>query len=144
MSTIQSLPNLGVLKLKHNAFLGPEWDAREQQFPRLKFLKLECLDIEEWEAFSTSFPCLRRLSVRNCLGLKEIPLDMGEIATLELIEIHIYLNYVVVESLKRIQKEQHDEGNTELKITVNDLELSIYLSEHESTKPEDSDSDSES
>ncbi|KAJ9537302.1 hypothetical protein OSB04_030035 [Centaurea solstitialis] len=128
MSIIQSLPNLEVLKLKYNAFTGAYWDAREQQFPQLKFLRLEELDIKLWDVYGTSFPCLKRLAVVNCLALEEIPLDIGDIATLELIETRGMSNYSIVESVKRIQKEQHDEGNTDLKITVNGLELSIYLS----------------
>ena len=39
MSIIQLLPNLEVLNLNRNAFIGSQWDACEQQFRQLKFLK---------------------------------------------------------------------------------------------------------
>ncbi|KAJ9552128.1 hypothetical protein OSB04_016173 [Centaurea solstitialis] len=141
MSIIQSLPNLEVLKLKYNAFMGAQWDAREQLFPQLKFLRLEELNIKLWDAYSTSFPCLKGLSIRNCHALEEIPLDIGDIATLELIETRGMLNYNAMESVKRIQKEQHDEGNTDLKITINGLELSICLSGQPSSYNSASDTD---
>ncbi|PWA80249.1 Disease resistance protein [Artemisia annua] len=57
MSTIQSLPNLEILKLLNYAFEGPTWDTGEGQFRQLKFLKLQNLDIHEWEAYSSNFPC---------------------------------------------------------------------------------------
>ncbi|KAI3736393.1 hypothetical protein L6452_15932 [Arctium lappa] len=69
----------------------------------------------------------------ECYDLEEIPLEIGEIATLELIEISISSNSVV-ESVKRIQQEQHDVGNYELKVTVGEMELSFYLSRHEGSE----------
>ncbi|KAJ9552079.1 hypothetical protein OSB04_016124 [Centaurea solstitialis] len=135
MSVIQLLPQLEVLELKEEAFTGRHWDAFEQRFRQLKFLKLEWSDIEKWEASSTSFPCLKRLSLHYCKHLEEIPIEIGEIETLELIEIN-WCSNSVVESIKRIQEEQHDAGNYELKITVDGKELSFYLSQHESSKSE--------
>ncbi|KAJ9552084.1 hypothetical protein OSB04_016129 [Centaurea solstitialis] len=135
MSIIQSLPNLEVLKLKDNAFEGTQWNAGEQQFRQLKFLRLEKLNIVQWEAYSTSFPCLKRLAVWFCGDLEEIPLEIGEIATLELIETDSWSDSVV-KSVERIQQEQHDEGNDELKITVNGMELSFYISKDESSESE--------
>ncbi|KAJ9554001.1 hypothetical protein OSB04_018046 [Centaurea solstitialis] len=128
MSIIQSLPNLEVLKLIDNAFEGSQWDAGEQQFQRLEFLRLDSLNIKQWEACSTSFPCLKRLTLWFCYNLEEIPIEIGEITTLELIEIDRWSNYSVVESVKRIQREQLDEGNDDVKITVHGMELSMYLS----------------
>ncbi|KAJ9552092.1 LOW QUALITY PROTEIN: hypothetical protein OSB04_016137 [Centaurea solstitialis] len=125
MSTIKSLPNLEVLELFHNAFMGAHWDACEQQFRQLKFLLLYHLNLKQWEASSTSFPCLKRLSMRRCEDLEEIPFEIGEIATLELIAIKSS-NNSVVESVKRIQQEQQDVGNDELKITINGMDLSQY------------------
>ncbi|KAI3736403.1 hypothetical protein L6452_15942 [Arctium lappa] len=135
ISIFQSLPNLEVLKLKKKAFEGTQWNAGEQQFRQLKFLRLDNLNIQHWEAQTTSFPCLKLLSLWNCKYLQKIPLEIGEITTLELIETN-NINNSVVESIKRIQKEQYDEGNTELKITVNGMELSTNVSEHEGSESE--------
>ncbi|KVI04289.1 putative late blight resistance protein homolog R1A-10 [Cynara cardunculus var. scolymus] len=136
ISIIQSLPNLEVLKIKYGAFEGTQWNAGEQQFGQLKYLSLEVLDIKQWEAYNTSFPCLKRLAVRSCRNLEEIPLEIGEIATLELIEIYECVNSALMKSAERILKEQHDQGNTELKITEDGKELSIYLCEHEGSESE--------
>ncbi|KAJ9553990.1 hypothetical protein OSB04_018035 [Centaurea solstitialis] len=126
MSMIQLLPNLEVLKLQGILFTTErEWDASEKQFPQLKFLKLS-LDIKHWKASSTSFPRLKQLTLRSCEYLEEIPLEIGEIVTLELIEIK-YCNNSVVKSVKRIQQEQQDVGNDELKTTIDGRDL--YLSQ---------------
>ncbi|KAJ9554002.1 hypothetical protein OSB04_018047 [Centaurea solstitialis] len=136
MLIIQLLPNLEVLKLRGILTIGErQWDACEQQFQQLKFLMLELLDIEHWKASSTSFPCLKRLALWMCEDLEEIPLEIGEIATLELIEIDSRSNSVV-KSVKRIQQEQQDEGNDELKITVDGKELSFFSSQHGSSESE--------
>ncbi|KAJ9553986.1 hypothetical protein OSB04_018031 [Centaurea solstitialis] len=136
MLVIQLLPNLEVLKLRGILTIGErQWDAREQQFQQLKFLMLELLDIEHWKASSTSFPCLKRLALWMCEDLEEIPLEIGEIATLELIEIDSRSNSVV-ESVKRIQQEQQDEGNDELKIIIDGKELSFFSSQHGSSESE--------
>ncbi|KAJ9553994.1 hypothetical protein OSB04_018039 [Centaurea solstitialis] len=136
MSIVHLLPNLEVLKLHSNLFTPDRrWDACEQQFRQLKLLKLEWSDIKYWEAASTSFPCLKQLTLRHCKYLKEIPLGIGEIATLELIEID-RCRKCLVESVKRIQQEQHDEGNNELRIIVDGNELSFYSSQHGSSESE--------
>ncbi|KAJ9552090.1 hypothetical protein OSB04_016135 [Centaurea solstitialis] len=135
MSIIQLLPKLEVLKLSRNAFMGTQWDACEQHFRQLKFLQLFDLNIKQWEASSMSFPCLKRLSLFECFHLEAIPLEIGEIATLELIETDRG-NNSVVEAVKRIQQEQHDVGNDQLKITVNGMELSLHLSRYEGLESE--------
>ncbi|KAJ0870080.1 putative leucine-rich repeat domain superfamily [Helianthus annuus] len=119
MSILQSLTNLEVLKLKLNAFEGSYWNTNEQEFPQLKFLRLEMLDIKLWEAYSPSFPCLKRLEIFHCYHLKETPLGIGDISTLELIKIKGG-SHSLGESVRRIQEDQHDFGNYDLKIDVID------------------------
>ncbi|KAK9051915.1 hypothetical protein SSX86_028543 [Deinandra increscens subsp. villosa] len=117
MSGIQSLPHLEVLRLLRGAFVGSQWDAGEEPFRQLKFLQLQGLDIKQWEASSTNFPCLRQLVVQNCDYLKEIPIEIGYIPTLEHIIINTCQNSLV-DSVDKIQEEQYNEGNFDLKITV--------------------------
>ncbi|MFS8025117.1 putative P-loop containing nucleoside triphosphate hydrolase, leucine-rich repeat domain superfamily [Helianthus anomalus] len=117
MSIIQSLPNLQVLKLKYMAFEGNRWDTYEQEFAQLKFLRLEMLNIKVWEAYSISFPYLRQLEIFHCLDLEEIPHEIGDIPTLELIKIKKCRDFVG-ESVRRIEEEQHDCGNYDLKIDI--------------------------
>ncbi|KAJ9551566.1 hypothetical protein OSB04_015611 [Centaurea solstitialis] len=135
MWIIQSLPNLVVLRLTGFAVMGTQWDACEQQFQQLKFLMLERLEIKQWKASTTSFPCLKQLSLSECDDLEEIPCEIGEIATLELIEIDSRSNSVV-KSVKKIQQEQHEAGNYDLKITVDGKDPSFYLSQIESSMSE--------
>ncbi|KAL8267899.1 hypothetical protein R6Q59_001697 [Mikania micrantha] len=117
MSIIQSLPNLQVLKLEDWAFVGSCWSTYEHEFPKLSFLRLRWLDIKLWKADTTSFPCLKQLEIDRCEGLEEIPLEIGEIPTLELIKIK-YCRSFVGESVRRIQEDQGDFGNYHLKIDV--------------------------
>ncbi|KAM0050241.1 putative P-loop containing nucleoside triphosphate hydrolase, leucine-rich repeat domain superfamily [Helianthus debilis subsp. tardiflorus] len=117
MSIIQSLPNLQVLKLRHISVFGTCWNTAEHVFPQLKFLRLVGLDIKLWEAYSKSFPCLKHLEIISCHNLEEIPLEIGDIPTLELIKIND-CKQCVGESVRRIQEGQHDLGNYDLKINV--------------------------
>ncbi|KAM0049254.1 putative leucine-rich repeat domain superfamily [Helianthus debilis subsp. tardiflorus] len=119
MSIIQSIPNLQVLKLHKRAFEGSWWNTDGQKFPQLKFLRLEKLDIKLWETCSTSFLCLRQLEIIECGNLEEIPLEIGDIPTLDLIQIK-RCRGSVGDSVRRIEEEQHDLGNYDLKINVSD------------------------
>ncbi|KAK4428136.1 putative late blight resistance proteinR1B-12 [Sesamum alatum] len=80
MSIIGSLPHLEVFKLKEYAFTGPVWEPIEGEFPRLKFLLIERIDLERWIAENTHFPCLEHLIIRDCLDLEAIPSSIGDIA----------------------------------------------------------------
>lgn len=70
---ITLMPNLEVLKLRCYAFQGPEWEAREGEFLKLKFLLLEDSDVVGWRADDHSFPCLDRVILHHCYNLEEIP-----------------------------------------------------------------------
>lgn len=114
-AAIASLPNLQVLKLKDCACDGGTWETGEEQFPQLKFLLLQELNLEYWITESTHFPRLECLVVRGCRFLGEIPQDVGEISTLQLIEVH-RVNKSVVESAKQILEDQRDLGNDLLQV----------------------------
>ncbi|KAM0049258.1 putative P-loop containing nucleoside triphosphate hydrolase, leucine-rich repeat domain superfamily [Helianthus debilis subsp. tardiflorus] len=120
MSKIQCLPNLEVLKLLKGSFVGRMWDAGEEPFQQLKFLKLVGLDIRQWEASSINFPRLEKLYLGDCHLLKGIPLEMKYIPTLEHIEIK-GCNSLVTKSAYKIQEEQHADGNHDLKISSSPL-----------------------
>ncbi|KAL8267888.1 hypothetical protein R6Q59_001686, partial [Mikania micrantha] len=111
-----SLSDDMVLKLHFGAFVGSCWNMDVNHgFARLTFLRLEWLDIELWTAEITSFSCLKQLEIKTCIYLEEIPAEIGEIPTLELIKIKS-CRQSVGESVRRIQKEQHDFGNYDLQI----------------------------
>ncbi|KAJ0780926.1 putative P-loop containing nucleoside triphosphate hydrolase, leucine-rich repeat domain superfamily [Helianthus annuus] len=117
VSIVQSLPNLEVLNILEQAFMGPIWETTDVPFQQLKFLKLHGLNIEQWEASSINFPCLTHLVLDTCRYLQGIPLEIGDISTLELIDVDDS-SKGVVESLDIIQEEQENFGNYNLKINV--------------------------
>ncbi|KAL7160401.1 hypothetical protein ABFS83_01G092500 [Erythranthe nasuta] len=81
MEVIASLPNLKVLKLRWYAFCGPLWKTNTQQFPRLQFLLLENLDIENLEF---DIPYIRWVIVRHCYKLENIS---NQFKNTELLEV---------------------------------------------------------
>ncbi|XP_027075797.1 putative late blight resistance protein homolog R1A-3 [Coffea arabica] len=117
ISTIGKLPNLQVLKLKHEAFAGEEWVKEEGEFPSLRVLKLARLDFRRWTAASDNFPRLEQLVLYNCRELEEVPSCLGECPTLEAIEVG-RCGESVVSSVEKIQQEQMDMGNEDLKIVI--------------------------
>nr|AAU90310.1 hypothetical protein STB1_54t00008 [Solanum tuberosum] len=60
----------------------------DDKFKSLKLLLFSYIYLEHWEICSDSFPNLKRLVLRKCKCLPEIPTDFGEICTLESIELH--------------------------------------------------------
>ncbi|MFS8034572.1 putative leucine-rich repeat domain superfamily [Helianthus anomalus] len=115
IQTFGFLPNLEVLKQNVNACIGERWEASDIGFGNLKLLKLQDLDVVKWEASSRQFPRLQRLVVRHCSMLQEIPDGIGEILTLELIEVS-WCSELTARSATMIQKEQERNGNDFLKV----------------------------
>lgn len=122
ISTIGRLPNLESLKLLFKAFEGRVWETREGEFQNLKYLKLDKLDIAQWEASNDHFPSLEQLVLQRCTQLEEVPLSFGEIPTLQIIEVHWCAEAAAV-SVKKIEEEQRDSGNEELKVLISGLEI---------------------
>ncbi|KAL2532859.1 Disease resistance protein RPP8 [Abeliophyllum distichum] len=117
MSIIGRLQNLEILKLQKAALEGKRWDTCEGEFLQLKFLELDGIQISHWNASSDHFPVLERLVLRKSQHLKSIPSTLGDIPTLQIIEVHGCRNSVTV-SAKQIQDEQRDLGNEELKVVI--------------------------
>ncbi|KAK1439339.1 hypothetical protein QVD17_05155 [Tagetes erecta] len=115
IQTFGLLPNLEVLKLNVNSCIGERWETSDIGFAKLKLLKLQDLDIVKWETSSAQFPRLERLVVRHCSRLQEIPAGIGEILTLELIEVS-WCGESIAQSATTIQKEQERNGNDFLKV----------------------------
>ncbi|XP_047962446.1 putative late blight resistance protein homolog R1A-10 [Salvia hispanica] len=115
--TIGSLPHLQVLKLKMDSFVGIEWETFEGQFRSLKFLLIESCDIERWMTDKTHFPRLEHLVLRKLFWFREIPLSIGDILTLQSIELED-CRATVVDSAQRIVDEQEELGNEGLQLRV--------------------------
>ncbi|KAK6136240.1 hypothetical protein DH2020_030029 [Rehmannia glutinosa] len=114
-TSVGSLPNLEVLKLRNFACKGGEWETCEGGFVRLKYLLIDQSDLRDWITDSSHFPSLKCILFRRCWDLSEIPDGVGEIATLERIEVH-FCYKSLAESARRIQEEQQGWGNDVLKV----------------------------
>ncbi|KAL8551750.1 hypothetical protein ACS0TY_000716 [Phlomoides rotata] len=135
MSIIGILEKLEVLKLGRLTGLeGERWDTREGEFQKLKFLKLDQLqDLMEWNVESSShFPTLQRLVLSHCKKLQEIPCKIGEIETLQMIEIKGQCAESLVESSKLIKQHIKDMEDEDLPVLVNGKFISSPSSESES------------
>ncbi|KAL2520264.1 Disease resistance RPP8-like protein 3 [Forsythia ovata] len=117
MTIVGSLPNLQVLKLFSDSFIGLEWEPNEREFLQLKYLRLDRINLQNWIANNIHFPSLEHLVIKYCGSLKEIPSGIGEIPTLESIEVS-GCNDSVVTSAKQIQEEQHGSGNDYLQVRI--------------------------
>ncbi|XP_058195746.1 putative late blight resistance protein homolog R1A-3 isoform X2 [Rhododendron vialii] len=86
---LQTLPSLEVLKLLFKACVGRVWNTNELEegFSQLKYLRLESLDIEEWNASEDQFPRLEILVIHKCLKLERIPIDFANLNELREITI---------------------------------------------------------
>ncbi|XP_022846274.1 putative late blight resistance protein homolog R1B-8 [Olea europaea var. sylvestris] len=140
MELIGKLEYLVVLKLRDVSFDGRRWDTGEGEFPQLKFLKLSNVRLAEWNTTRDHFPRLQRLELRYCKHLKMIPTSLGDIPTLLMIEVYHCVE-AIKESAKRIQEEQEDMGNEELKVIIFDWQSK---SEAESEPEEESELEEES
>ncbi|KAL3812761.1 hypothetical protein ACJIZ3_014029 [Penstemon smallii] len=109
------LPNLEVLKLKDDAFVGSVWETNEEEFLRLKYLLIASSSLEHWKTEETHFPRLRHLSLKSCSELKEIPSEIGNIPTLEIIEL-FECSASVVDSAHQIKEEQQSYGNDDFRV----------------------------
>ncbi|XP_057488158.1 putative late blight resistance protein homolog R1B-16 isoform X1 [Actinidia eriantha] len=116
MSTLgKSLPNLEVLKLLQSGRIGKCWKISDGDFPQLKFLKLVTIPFEEWQVSSNPFPRLQKLVLIRCCGLQSIPSEIGEVPTLQMIEVRD-CNTCVANSAHKIKEEQVSMGNNWLQI----------------------------
>ncbi|KAL3512872.1 hypothetical protein ACH5RR_025589 [Cinchona calisaya] len=134
ISTIAKLPNLEVLKLLQQVDGVEKWDMEEKEFPKLKFLKLENLNIVKWTGIGDHFPCLEKLVLEYCKKLEELPSCLVYISTLEWIEVHRCPD--TVGSLVRDVKQELMNGGY--------LDLKILISEETEDTSSGPDSDSDS
>ncbi|KAL2559337.1 putative late blight resistance protein-like protein R1B-16 [Forsythia ovata] len=117
ISQIGRLPNLEVLKLLFKSFERKRWDMKDEEFLNLKYLKFDNLDIAQWNASSDHFPYLERLVLLRCKQLEELPSCLGDVPTLQVIEMQ-WCSPSSAESARQIQENQKDMGNEDLKVLI--------------------------
>lgn len=106
-SEIAMLPNLQVLKLVNVEFDKGEWTVNDNEFPKLKVLKVVNSDnFKEWNVLDDAFPCLEHLTLHKCKYLKEIPSWFAEIASLKFVRVRSCNVAALVASLKEIRTMQ--------------------------------------
>ncbi|XP_041996860.1 disease resistance protein RPP13-like [Salvia splendens] len=89
MKVIGKLPNLEVLKLRCYAFLGPTWEIDWYDFPQLKFLSIEDVDLVSWDIKMPSTQKLEFLSFKHCYNLEELPSYLPVcVRKIEVVECH--------------------------------------------------------
>ncbi|KAM3205797.1 hypothetical protein P3L10_029207 [Capsicum annuum] len=115
ISTLVKLPNLEELKLKDRAAIGYVWRLLDDDiFESLKLLLFRKVLLTNWVASSDNFPSLKHLVLKKCDNLKEIPIDFGEICSLESIDCSTSAE----DSARKIEQEQEDMGNNCLKVYI--------------------------
>ncbi|KAL8056959.1 hypothetical protein ABFX02_04G152500 [Erythranthe guttata] len=117
LRVIGLLPNLEVLKLKYVSAGERVWNPVEGGFIRLKFLFIRSIDLVNWNADSSHFPVLEKLFLIGMFELEEIPLDIGEIPTLGLIQL-VWCSESAAISAMKIAEEQENAGNDGLQVRV--------------------------
>ncbi|KAL8466261.1 hypothetical protein ACS0TY_035393 [Phlomoides rotata] len=96
----------------------PDWVTVEGQFCSLKFLLIDfCDNLVRWTTDDTHFPRLEHLRLKRLDKLTEIPLSIGDIPTLQSIELE-RCSYSAIMSAKRILKEQEELGNEGLRVEI--------------------------
>ncbi|KAJ0824911.1 putative virus X resistance protein-like, coiled-coil [Helianthus annuus] len=119
LSEFGRLPNLEILKILRGSFQGPRWDPNDGEFKKLKVLKIQSPELAEWNMSSDHFPALEKLVMDGCRRLKEIPMSLGEIPTMGLIELR-WPRSSAAESARQIIDEQQSLGNDWLKLVIYD------------------------
>ncbi|CAI9102333.1 OLC1v1000586C2 [Oldenlandia corymbosa var. corymbosa] len=118
ISMMDRLPNLEVLKLLEESFIGDHWEMEEGTFPNLRFLELSDLDdLARWTGSDDQFPCLKKLVLERCFKLKELPSCFAEIPTLQMIKV-INCKKIATDSIQTIEERQKDFGNVDLEIRI--------------------------
>ncbi|TMW97857.1 hypothetical protein EJD97_004905 [Solanum chilense] len=118
ISIVGQLPNLEILRLLSRAFEGNEWEVNDSEFPELKYLNLDNINISQWSLSNDAFPKLERLVLTKCKQLEEIPSHFGDAVTLKSIEVN-RCGWSVSNSALEIQTAQHEDmANDAFTVTI--------------------------
>ncbi|KAI5659305.1 hypothetical protein M9H77_28098 [Catharanthus roseus] len=130
MSTLGKLENLEALKLKDNAFEGEIWETEAAGgFPVLKVLHIGSSKLVVWRALASHFPKLTSLFIRHCTKLEALPLDLGQIPSLQRIDLHC-TNQFVANSARKIQVFKLELQAQNKKTKNEGFKLSVYPPDH--------------
>ncbi|KAM3323946.1 hypothetical protein P3S67_005097 [Capsicum chacoense] len=91
------------------------WDVTDVEFPKLKYLALHGVRIEEWKASEESFPVFEEISTRTGY-FKEIPPSFTDIPTLRLIKFYDYNDSVKVSAMNIKKEIEENNGCDSLQV----------------------------
>ncbi|XP_047947663.1 putative late blight resistance protein homolog R1B-17 [Salvia hispanica] len=115
---VGSLPHLVKLSLLRNSVIGSDWTPVEGKFCHLKALTIDgCSDLVCWNADNSHFPVLQELLLEDLCKLIEFPSGIGEIATLEDIELKFFSLSSSISAMRTLA-EQEELGNESLRLTI--------------------------
>ncbi|XP_073121180.1 putative late blight resistance protein homolog R1A-3 [Henckelia pumila] len=118
MDIIGSLPNLQVLEVIDTPGAdASEWTPVEGQFLRLKYFFSTLDYLVKWEVEKEHFPSLESLILKHALWIDEIPCGVGEMDSLQLIELQ-NCTESLVNSAKEIEQQHHENGNDSFQVRV--------------------------
>ncbi|CAJ1975822.1 unnamed protein product [Sphenostylis stenocarpa] len=88
MPTLEKLPNLSLLELQLDSFIGKQLHCSQNGFPQLKSLVIhEMSNLEEWKLDKGAMPSLIKLKIENCTKLEKVPEGLRFLTTLQDLEI---------------------------------------------------------
>ncbi|XP_073147829.1 putative late blight resistance protein homolog R1A-10 isoform X1 [Henckelia pumila] len=120
MNIIGSLPELQVLHMTAiRVNKASEWRTEEGQFLQLKYFHSSLNYVVKWEMEKEHFPCLESLILDGAIWIYKFPSGVEEIDSLQYIELR-NCNKSLVESAKKIQRQQHEIGTDAFRVRVID------------------------
>ncbi|KAL6544449.1 hypothetical protein OROMI_023311 [Orobanche minor] len=120
LQKIGRLPLVEELTIQGGFFRSRSWETIESHFPKLKRLQLiKCGGLEKWTVSEASYlPLLQKLILENLEELEEIPLEIGEIATLKSIQLKCCSRSAVLSTKKIVEEQEELYGEDQLSFCV--------------------------
>ncbi|QCE13501.1 putative disease resistance protein At1g50180 [Vigna unguiculata] len=88
MPTLEKLPNLRLLELQLDSFVGKQLHCSGTGFAQLKSLVIHDLfNLEEWRLDKGAMTCLRELKIENCTKLEKVPEGLRFLTSIQHLEI---------------------------------------------------------
>ncbi|XP_011071880.1 uncharacterized protein LOC105157229 isoform X2 [Sesamum indicum] len=134
--------DLRILPIVGMGGIGPEWSPIEGEFLRLKVLVIMSSELSHWGAEEIHFPKLHGLYLEDMRRLKEIPLSIGDIYTLQSIHLRGRFSVSATNSAVEIFKDQKEKGNETLQVYVDGKQVDeeqVLLDSHDEQVSSDSD-----
>ena len=88
MAVLEKLPNLRLLRLNDEAYLGSEMVCSAGGFPKLETLRLcQLSSLKEWRVEKDAMPSLKRLDIEDNPELRMVPQGLKSVTILQLLNI---------------------------------------------------------